>query len=1020
MKKIFTLFVAFLALTFCAKAQVTIILEAHDVWGDGSGYQLLLDANHNTYGTIIPETGPLTTSGDAPASVYAEFEYTVPVGADGSLTTTNMVYDGTATITIPAGTYDFCITNPTPGDRMWIASGNADPTRADDYVFVDGSTYHFLMVANSTTGNDECHLTVTMNPTSPMIIPSPASVDFGTLILGNTANSTVTVNNYLLTSDVTATTTAPFSISTDGVTFGTTATIPAAGGTLHVRYTPTAVGTDNGTITLSTPGVDNVTITLTGSALNCDNTPIPYSFSFDNEGVFECWTIVDANNDGKTFNYNNGNVYYIYNTSSAADDWLISPEFTLTGNEMGSFDYWVGISSFPERFEVYALGADTVLLVSPVDANNASTAPITQYFGLNTLIGSYRIGIHCISDADEYRLYISNFSIFTAGGAEITADPTSIDFGVHSAGDFANSSVDLTILNATDNITVSTAAPFTVSLDNTTYATSVTIPTPASSVLNQTIYVAYNPTAAGTHNGEITISTTGASETVTLTGSAIECSAITTLPFTETFDENSSTRVCWTIVDANNDDNTISYLPYDDNNTGVAAYFYSQSSSANDWLISPEIVLPAGGSFVSYDYAIASGSYPEKYSVWVIPQGGSYNNAINVLPTQTVTESGLLNNMVDLSNYSNQTIRVAIKVESDPDMYYIYFDNVTFSTITAPTVTITGPSSVIAGTPATFTANSPLATSFAWTVDGSAVSSTTNTMTHTFTTGGSHTVSVTASNEVGSSTASMTVIALSCDAITTFPYVENFENEATLDCWAFIDADGDGFNWDPSYLRDQTNDYGEGYGHNGSFGMIGSASWNNSMGALNPDNWFISPVISIPANFSTTTLSWYAKGQDPSYAAEHFAVYVSTTGANPSDFTTNLYEGETGGDWVQYTASLSEYAGQNIRIAFRHYNVSDMFYIDLDDITIDGVVGIDDPDMNISVYPNPVNNVLNINANCNINSVEVYNMMGQMVGTYDANDVKASINTTSFANGVYTVRINTENGTTTKKFTVAR
>ena len=47
-------------------AQVT--LTADDVWGDGSGYQMLLDADANAYGTIIPATGPLTSSGNADAA----------------------------------------------------------------------------------------------------------------------------------------------------------------------------------------------------------------------------------------------------------------------------------------------------------------------------------------------------------------------------------------------------------------------------------------------------------------------------------------------------------------------------------------------------------------------------------------------------------------------------------------------------------------------------------------------------------------------------------------------------------------------------------------------------------------------------------------------------------------------------------------------------------------------------------------------------------------------------------------
>ena len=125
-------------------AQVT--LAAGDVWGDGSGYQMLLDADANTFGTIIPETGALTTSGDASAATYAEFEYKIPENADGSLATENIVMNNSVTILIPAGTYDWCITNPTAGDRMWIASDNGNVGgRQDDYVFKSGVAYTFTV-----------------------------------------------------------------------------------------------------------------------------------------------------------------------------------------------------------------------------------------------------------------------------------------------------------------------------------------------------------------------------------------------------------------------------------------------------------------------------------------------------------------------------------------------------------------------------------------------------------------------------------------------------------------------------------------------------------------------------------------------------------------------------------------------------------------------------------------------------------------------------------------------------------
>ena len=117
-----------------------------DVWSDGSGYQMLLDADATAYGTIIPETGGLTSSGDAPQSVYDEFEYKIPENADGSMTTSNVVVTGQIAIEIPAGTYDWCITNPTPGDRIWIASSNGNiPGRYDDYEFEAGLTYTFTV-----------------------------------------------------------------------------------------------------------------------------------------------------------------------------------------------------------------------------------------------------------------------------------------------------------------------------------------------------------------------------------------------------------------------------------------------------------------------------------------------------------------------------------------------------------------------------------------------------------------------------------------------------------------------------------------------------------------------------------------------------------------------------------------------------------------------------------------------------------------------------------------------------------
>ena len=145
----------------------SVTLTAGNVWDDGSGYQMLLDADATAYGTIIPTTGGLTTSGDASAATYAEFEYKIPENADGALTTANIVLDNSVSILIPAGTYDWCITNPSPGDRVWIASANGTVGgRYDNFEFASGVSYEFVVSMGTT--NDQVDLIV-LDDTAPEI-----------------------------------------------------------------------------------------------------------------------------------------------------------------------------------------------------------------------------------------------------------------------------------------------------------------------------------------------------------------------------------------------------------------------------------------------------------------------------------------------------------------------------------------------------------------------------------------------------------------------------------------------------------------------------------------------------------------------------------------------------------------------------------------------------------------------------------------------------------------------------------
>ncbi len=169
----------------------------------------------------------------------------------------------------------------------------------------------------------------------------------------------------------------------------------------------------------------------------------------------------------------------------------------------------------------------------------------------------------------------------------------------------------------------------------------------------------------------------------------------------------------------------------------------------------------------------------------------------------------------------------------------------------------------------------------------------------------------------------------------------DFEDH-TMQGWTSVDADGDGYGWRVgSEVMTGVN------GHNSSADFVFSQSYDNSYGVLYPDNYLVSPQVQLGG-----IVRFYACAQDANYAAEHFGVAVSTTNTNPSSFTTvqewtlsaksvgeggkpvrNSRSGRDQGNWYEYTVDLSAYSG-NGYVAIRHFNCSDMFYLDVDDITI--------------------------------------------------------------------------------------
>lgn len=159
---------------------------------------------------------------------------------------------------------------------------------------------------------------------------------------------------------------------------------------------------------------------------------------------------------------------------------------------------------------------------------------------------------------------------------------------------------------------------------------------------------------------------------------------------------------------------------------------------------------------------------------------------------------------------------------------------------------------------------------------------------------------------------------------TTAVLTEDFENG--FGGWTSIDSDGDGYNWKLSNYgsSDASMDT-----HSGLNAVYSESFSNAESKALTPDNWLVSPKVVLDGTFS-----FYAKGQDPDWCNEHFAIFVST--GDPTDLNsfTQISEELVADDVMsEYSIDLTSYAGQMGYVAIRHFNSSDMYVLVVDDIT---------------------------------------------------------------------------------------
>lgn len=157
----------------------------------------------------------------------------------------------------------------------------------------------------------------------------------------------------------------------------------------------------------------------------------PYLNDFESDDALEGYTLIDGNNDGNVWTIVNGKARMKYNSSLDMDDWMITPAIRLEAGKVYriSFDANAQSDSFPEAIEAFLGSAPEVssmvtCLVSKTDVYKDVVTYEKYITVANT--GNYYVGIHGVSDADQYYLFVDNIEISAPMSADAPGEVTNV------------------------------------------------------------------------------------------------------------------------------------------------------------------------------------------------------------------------------------------------------------------------------------------------------------------------------------------------------------------------------------------------------------------------------------------------------------------------------------------------------------------------------------------------------------------------------------------------------------------
>lgn len=456
---------------------------------------------------------------------------------------------------------------------------------------------------------------------------------------------------------------------------------PTATKVIEIPFTPTTVGSMNirGKVVFveDENQENNITEKLSIQVMPKNESGTVFTCSFDSQAAFNQWTIVDANNDDKTWTHFNlsgeiPHAKYSFSLHNNANDWLISPAIKLEKDKGYEVYFEVRAplgTEYTEKLSVYYGQGTTpeVLtnLLGEYSLNKSGMYEISAFIN-PTIAGNYNVGFKAHSpkmqyDIDIYKvtvrekLAIDLAAVSVTGNNKIVANtPYDYTVKVKNTGTETQNSFKVQLIDDNNKVLsektvdqqIAIGATLDVALSFTTSTTGV-------------IAMRGKVILAGDRNSENDITTPINIEVTPKSANELvyEC------PF-----DNEAQFNEWTVINVNEDELTWKFY-YD-----KARYSYSKELPANDWMVSKSVKLDAGKAYrLSFDIQ-GSASFIERVKVYY-GQGSTVAAQTNFLGEFTTIAWWDTKSIVFIPSTTGD-YNIGILACSDADQYNLELDNV--------------------------------------------------------------------------------------------------------------------------------------------------------------------------------------------------------------------------------------------------------------------------------------------------------------------------------------------------------